>query len=152
MSRRYRVPRLRLSIAARAWCIGWTEENPDAVCGEDRIKGCGESGVPVSEQQLDRGDAVGEIHQEAAGGLGGPRTGWMCAHPNQMCPAGAMLDCDQRVDPSEQHGVYVQEVYGQNSLGLSGEELSPGWTRPARRGIEARVMENLPHGGRRDAV
>src|SRR5947209_16478562 len=76
----------------------------------------------------------------------------MRAHPDQMCPAGAMLDRDQRVNSSEQHGVDVQEVYGQDSLGLGGEKLSPSGTRPARRGIEARVMENLPHGGRRDAV
>ncbi len=63
-----------------------------------------------------------------------------------------MLGRDQRVDPSEQHGVYVQEVYGQDSRGLGGEELSPGWTGPARRGIEACVTRDLPHGSRRDAV
>ena len=85
----------------RPWCPGWTEENPDAVCSEDRIKGCGEPGVPVSEQQFDRGDAVGEIHQEVVGGLGGSRPGRMRAHPNQMCPAGAMLDRDQRVNPPQ---------------------------------------------------
>jgi hypothetical protein len=51
----------------------------------------------------------------------------MRAHPDQMCPAGAMLDRDQRVNPSEQHGIYVPEVYGQDSLGLGGEKLSPGW-------------------------
>jgi hypothetical protein len=76
----------------------------------------------------------------------------MRAHPDQMCPAKAMLDGDQRVNPSEQHGVDVQEVYGQDSRGLGGEELSPGGTRPARRGIAACVMQDLPHGGRRDAV
>src|SRR5438270_10729634 len=76
----------------------------------------------------------------------------MRAHPDQMCPAGAMLDRDQRVNPSEQHGVDVQEVYGQNSLGLGGEKLSPSGTRPARRGIEACVMQDLPHGRSRDAV
>jgi hypothetical protein len=136
----------------RPWCSEWTGENPDAVCGEDRIEGCGEPGIPISEQQLDRGGAVGEIHQEVAGGLGGPRPGRMCGHPDQMCPAGAMLDRDQRVNPSEQHGVDVQEVYGQDGLGLGGEKLSPAGTPPARRGIEAGVRQDLPHGGSGDAV
>ena len=72
--------------------------------------------------------------------------------PNQMCPAGAMLDRDQRINPSKQHGVYVQKAYGQDSLGLGGGELSPGWTPPARRGIEACIMQDLPRGGSRDAV
>jgi hypothetical protein len=66
------------------WRSGWTE-NPDVVCGEDRINGCGEPGVPVSEQRLDRGDAVGEIHQEVAGGLGGSRPGRMALIPIR-CP------------------------------------------------------------------
>lgn len=64
------VPIVRSQIEFRPWCPGRTEQNPDAVCSKDRIKGCGELGVPVSEQQLDRGDAIGQIHQEVTGGLG----------------------------------------------------------------------------------
>ena len=43
----------------------------------------------------------GEIHQQVAGGLSGPRTGRMRRHSDQMCPAGAMFDRDQCVDPFE---------------------------------------------------
>jgi len=75
---------------------------------------------PVPEQKRDGGDAVGEVHREVAGGLRGPRPGRVRAHPHQMRPAGAMLDCDECVYPSEQHGVHVQEVHGQDGLGWLG--------------------------------
>ena len=42
----------------------------------------------------------------------------MRRHPAQMCPAGTVLDRDQRVDPPEEHGVHVHEIHGQDSLGL----------------------------------
>src|SRR5690348_6755006 len=52
-----------------------------------------------SQHKLDGADAVGEVHQQIAGGLGGPRPGRVCTHPEQMRSAAAMLDCDQDVDP-----------------------------------------------------
>jgi hypothetical protein len=96
--------------------------------------------------------SVVEVHQQGAGGLSGPRTGRVCGHSDQMCPAGAMLDRDQHVDPSEHHGVYGQEVHRQDGLGLRSEELSPGRTRPAWSRVEAGVVRDLPHGGGGDAV
>jgi hypothetical protein len=75
--------------------------------GEDCVERPGEPGVSVPEQKFYGADAVGEVHHEVAGGLGGPRPGRMRAHPDQMYPAGAMLDRDQDVDPPEQDGVHV---------------------------------------------
>jgi hypothetical protein len=43
------------------------------------------------------------------------------AHPSQMCPAKTVLDCDQRGDPPEEHGVPGHEVHGQDGLGVGGE-------------------------------
>jgi hypothetical protein len=63
-----------------------------------------------------------------------------------------MRDGDQGVDPGEEHGVHVHEVHGEDGLGLRGEELAPGWTRPARCRVEASVMEYLPHRGGSDAM
>ena len=48
--------------------------------------------------------------------------------------------------------VHVQEVHGQDGLGLAGEELSPGQTGPAWCGIDAGVMQDLPHGAGSDAM
>jgi hypothetical protein len=68
------------------------------------------------------------------------------------CPAGTVLDRDQRVDPPEEHGIHMHEVHSQNSLGLGGEELSPGRSRSARGRIDTGIMQNLPHGGGGDAM
>jgi hypothetical protein len=83
----------------------WTGKDPDAV----RDERPGEPRVTVSEQERDRGGALAEVHQQGAGGLSSPRTGRMRAHPDQICPAGAMRDGDQGVDPGEEHGVHVYE-------------------------------------------
>jgi len=47
---------------------------------------------------------------------------------------------------------HVHEVHGQDNLGLGGKELAPGRTRPARRGIDASIVQDLPHRGGRDAM
>jgi len=109
----------------RPRCSGWTGKDPDAVRGEDRIERRGESGVSVSEQERQGAGTVGEIHQQVAGGLGGPCTGRMGTHPGQRRPAGAMLDRDQRVDPLEKHGIDVHKVHSEDGLGLGGEKLPP---------------------------
>ena len=56
-----------------------------------------------------------------------------------------MFDCDQDVDPLEQDSVHEHEVHGEDGLGLGGKELAPGWTRSMRGGINASVVQNLPH-------
>ena len=91
----------------RLW---WTGEDPDALCGEDRVESSGESGVPVPEEKLKGGGSVAEVHQQVTSGLGGPRTAGVRAHADQKCSAGAMLHRDQRGDSPEQHGVHVHEV------------------------------------------
>jgi len=58
--------------------------------------------------------------------LGGPRTGRVRGHAEQVCPAGTVLDRDQGVDPSQHHSVDMDEVHGQDGLGLCGEKLAPG--------------------------
>jgi hypothetical protein len=63
--------------------------------------------------------------------------------------AGAVLDELQDVQSPEQHGVHVQEVDGEDP-GLGVQELPPGRSRPARRRVDTRGMQNLPHRGRRD--
>jgi hypothetical protein len=130
----------------RPWWSGWTGQDPDAICGEDRVECPGKPRIPVSEQEVNGGDTIAEVHQQVPGSLGGPCTSRVRRHPDQMSPAGTVLDCDQRVDPGDKHGAHVHEIHGQDGLGLRGEELAPGRTRPARRGIDTGVMQDLPHG------
>jgi hypothetical protein len=45
-----------------------------------------------------------------------------------------------------------REIHGQDGLGLRGEELAPARARPARGGIDASVVQDLPHRGGSDAM
>lgn len=40
--------------------------------GKDGIEAVGELGVPVADQEAERGDLIAQVHQEIAGSLGGP--------------------------------------------------------------------------------
>jgi len=67
----------------------------------------------------------------------------------QVHPAGAVLDKYQDVKSFHQHGVCVQEVHRDDPGGRRAEELPLARARAARRRIDARSMQDLPHGGRR---
>ena len=70
----------------------------------------------------------------------------------QVSPAGGVLDHDQRVDATEQHGVHVDEVGGEEAAGLRGQELPPGRAGTAWRGIDPGIVQDLPHRGGCDRV
>jgi hypothetical protein len=63
-----------------------------------------------------------------------------------------VLDDDQGVDASQQHGVYVDEVDGEDAAGLGGQELLPGRARAAGCGADPGVMHDLPDRGGSDRV
>ncbi len=83
----------------------------------------------VSEHKLQGCDAVGEVHEQVTGGLGGPRPG------------------RARLDPSQHHGVHGHDVHRQEGFGLGSEELAPGRARPTRCGIDTGIVQDLPYGG-----
>ena len=60
-----------------------------------------------------------------------------------------MLDEHQHVQSLQQHRVHVQEVDRDDPRGPGCQELPPRRARPARRRIDARSTQDLPHRGRR---
>jgi len=70
--------------------------------------------------------------------------------PGQVHAAGAVLDEGQGVEALEEDGAGVEEVCGQDRGGLAGQGLAPGACGTA--GAGARVLEDLPRGGWREAV
>jgi hypothetical protein len=65
---------------------------------------------------------------------------------NPACPLATIADA------TVPHGVHGHEIHGQDGLGLRGEKLAPGRTRPAICGIDADVMQDLSHGQGGDAM
>jgi len=136
----------------RPGCLRRDGKNPDAIRGEHGIERAGELACPVPDQELDRGRAMAEIHQDVAGRLGRPSAVRVGGDADQVNPASAVLDHDQRVDAPRQHGVHVDEVDGDDAAGLGGQKLLPGRAGAARRGIDPGVMQDLSHRGGRDWV
>jgi hypothetical protein len=67
----------------------------------------GEPGVAVTQQEFDRPDPVGEVHDQVAGGLGGPSAGRVRGDPGEVGAAGAVLDHDQGIYAPQGDGVDV---------------------------------------------
>jgi hypothetical protein len=60
--------------------------------------------------------------------------------------AAVVFDHEQDVEAAQEDGVDVGEVDGEDGVGLCGQELSPGRTGPAGRGIESGVLQDRPDG------
>jgi hypothetical protein len=61
-----------------------------------------------------------------------------------------MFDEHQDMQSPEEHGVHVQEIDGEDPGSLGAQELPPARARAARCWIDARGMQDLPDGGRRN--
>ena len=70
-------------------------------------------------------DLLAQVHQQVAGGLGGPGRGRVSGHPEDVDPAGAHFHDEQDVEPAQGDGVEGEEVGGQQSGGLSAQEGPP---------------------------
>jgi hypothetical protein len=68
-------------------------------------------------------------HQEVAGLLGGPCGGEVAGDAGDAHPPGAVPDEEdeeQDEQPPQEDGVRVEDIDGEDSLGLGGEERRPG--------------------------
>jgi hypothetical protein len=104
----------------------------------------------VAEQEPDVREPLAEGKSEVAGLLDCPLPGGMFGDAAEVHPAGAMLNEHQDIQSLQQHGVHVQKVDREDPGGLDCQELPPRQARASRRRIDARGMQDLPHGGRCD--
>ena len=71
----------------------------------------------------------------------------MRGDPGQVHAEGA-VDEERYVQAAQEHRVNVEEVRRKDRLGLGIQERPPGLPGPGGRGIDARVLEDLPDGRR----
>jgi hypothetical protein len=77
----------------------------DVLGGEHRVEWGGVFGVSVATEESKPGDPVLEVHQEIAGGLGGPGRGGMRGDAEDVDSSGADLHHEQHVEPVQADGV-----------------------------------------------
>lgn len=121
----------------RSQCVGFgglwrTLEDAQARVGEDRVEGFGELAGTVADQEL--GVRRVGVHEEVAGGLGGPFARGVGGDAEQVSAATAVFEQDQGVDAFEVDGVDVEKVDGDDVFCLGGQELLPCWSAAARGG------------------
>jgi hypothetical protein len=80
------------------------------------------------------------------------RTGGVSRHTDDVHLAGRKLQEEQHVDRFEKHRVDGEEVARQNRLRLGGQELLPGRSRSARRGVDAGLVQDLAYRAGGDLV
>ena len=124
-------------------------QDPGAGGLENSVERGGEIRSAVADQELNVLETLAE--GEVAGLLHGPLARRARGDPADVHPAGAMFDEHQHVYALQQHGVHMQEVDCDDPGGLGVQELPPARARAPRCRIDARSMQDLPHGGRRDS-
>jgi hypothetical protein len=110
----------------RPWRSDWCVDDADVGAGEDGVKGGGEPAVPVANHEPDPLGPVAEVHEQVAGLLSDPGAGGVGGDPGEAYVAAVVLNHDQDVEATQEDGVDVGEVNGEDRLCLGGEELSPG--------------------------
>ena len=74
---------------------------------------------------------VVEVHEQVAGLLGHPGAGGMRGDPEDVHPAAGVLDDEERVEPVQGDRVEVEQVAGEDRVGLGPEELASTMVRLA---------------------
>ena len=136
-------------VAVCSGRAGRNLDDVDAFGSKDGVESSSELRVPVADEKTEGTDPVTEVHQEIAGGLGGPDRSRMSSHPEQMDSSGAHLHDEQDVQPAQPDGVERKKVGGQQPAGLGTQEgrppgvATPG-CRPSRAAAKIRRIVLAP--------
>jgi len=115
-------------------------------------KAGGELVVAVSDEEPEAVVGVVEVHVQIACDLGEPGSGRVGGDAEDVYPTGGVLDDEERVEPVQGDRVEVEQVAGEDRLGLRFEELCPGRSGPSRRGVDSGGVQDFPDGGGADLV
>jgi hypothetical protein len=101
---------------------------------------------PIADEESKPGGVVGEIHQEVAGLLSGPRPVGMPRHAQDVQVAVADLEHEQHVDASQrERAVDMEEVDREHAGRLRPQELPPtGIGAPRRRWRDSVALQDPP--------
>ena len=92
------------------------------------------------------------VAEEVASLLGHPFAGRVPRDTEEVDPAGADLEDEERVDAAQQHGVDGEEVTCQHRVRLRAAELPPGRSGPAWCRVQTGPVQDVPHRRGSDAV
>jgi hypothetical protein len=100
-------------------------DDPDVERGEHGVEGCGELGVTVPDEKPEAVAGVVEVHEQVAGQLGQPGAGRVGGDPEDVHPAGGVLDDEECIEPAQGDRLQMQQVAGQDRVRLRPLEIAP---------------------------
>lgn len=87
-----------------------------------------------------------EVHGHIAGGLGGPGRAGVCGRAGDPHAAGGVLDHREDVQRRSGQCFGLEEVGGEDGLGLGAQEGRSGGVLAFGCGVDAVFLEDVPHG------
>ena len=123
------------------------EHGLDARVLEDGVEQAGELAVAVPDQEPRPASGVLEVHDEVPRGLGDPGGSGMRGCAEDPDPPGGVLDDRQYGQARAGQGDGLEEVAGEQGIGLGAEEAGPGGGGALGCRVDPGVVEDLPHGG-----
>lgn len=112
---------------------------------EERVECLAVLAVSIAQQEPQGLRSHAEVGGEIPRLLDGPVPGRVAGHPSDVQAPRAVFEEGQRVQPSAECGVDVEEVCSDDAFGLGGEELVPGWAGAVRGRGDARSVDDLPY-------
>jgi hypothetical protein len=139
------LPALHDGVHARHSDAG--ENDLDARVSQDLVEQGWELRVPIPDEMPDDDSGVFQVHDQVAGSLGDPRRGRMRGSAKDPHATGGLLDDRQDALALAGQGDRLDEVAGQQRIGLSTKEIGPGGGASVGCGVDAVRLENLPDRG-----
>jgi len=115
---------MALARGARIGVLMTRRPSPAKTASKDEVN----FASPSRSKNFGHRHPLGEVRADVPGLLGHPVPRWLGGHAGEANEASVVLDEEQDVEASEQEGVHVEEVTGDQALRLEMEELSPGRT------------------------
>src|ERR1019366_7827609 len=114
---------------------------------EDGVERVGELGVAVADQEFRRAAGVFQVHDQVPPELRGPGGRGVRGGAEDPDPPGGVLDDGEGVQARPGQGADLEEVTGQQGVGLTAQEAGPGQALPSGCGRDAVLVQDLPDGG-----
>src|SRR5665647_1979322 len=114
-------------VRVRTGRSDWRADGLDTDRGEHLVEAGGELGVAVADEESEHPTGILQVRGEIAGHLCDPWAVRVGGGSEDMHDAALHFDDEQHVVAPQKDRVDVEEVRGNNALGLGGEELGPRW-------------------------
>lgn len=132
--------------------LNWRANDSRPLCLEHRIEAVRKLAVVIANQKAHRRVALGERPRDLSGVLRHPLAVGMRGAAGEMYAAAPDFDEEEHIQPLEPNGIDAEKVYGDQTVGLSTEELPPRWTASRAHRTELVLAQDLPDAGRRGSV